>query len=287
MSYLSEQSNVSQPFPSTVDSSNARKIQSTINTCDETDLVILDYIGRQDGRGVTVIQMIPVTVLSPAATSNRLRCLSDPEYGRLEIALLERRKFAGPQGADLYFLAWDILPQIQATMAEKGYSYESYHAKRKQKKQSRRKGQYENWGSDDLENESTKADSDRSELHSSENEDTQEELNSSEPDVMDSINGKEVEDSHYSNEDTQYLDAVIVRLVKEMADIKQENVLLKKEMTDIKQENVLLKNEIANLKSQFLQLEQKLANGSSVNRLMAKLDQVLASNQTQNGKAAH
>ncbi|MBD2042228.1 hypothetical protein [Microcoleus sp. FACHB-672] len=283
MSYSSEQSNADQA--SSTDSSLARRNLPHLSTRDQCDLVALEYIGKNTdpavGLGVTVVEMMRVMGLSNAATSTRLRRMSDPEYGQIDRALIERRKFVGPQGADLYFLAnWVTLADVQKIMAMKGYSYDSYQARRKEKKQSNSSSEYENWAIDDVENELIEVDNNKIDSQLSETEENQKQSNSLQPSATYELKGKDIDDSDYENDDAEGIEVAIVRLITEVAELKQNYIV-------IKEENVLLKEEIANLNSQLAKIEQKLLAGSSYKRLVAKLDEVFAPNQTQNGKDAH
>lgn len=291
MSYSSEQSNACQP--SSVD---RRKILAHLHKRDQCDLVSLEYVAQQGKRGVTVLEMMPVMDLSNPATSGRLRRMSDIEYGRIDTQryspLLQRSKLAGPQGADRILLAEGVtLTDIQKVMAEKGYSYESYHAKRQEKKKNKRDNDYEeeeeDEAGDNLENEAIEVESDQVDAQFSENEENQEESNSLEADTRPEIdiNKREGCDSDNSDikNDIKNLEIVGVRLLKEVAELNKNYTVIKEDNVRLKEENVRLKEEIAHLKSGLAKLEQKLSTGSS-NRLVAMLDEVFPPNANQNGK---
>jgi hypothetical protein len=242
--------------------------------------VSLEYIGQQGDRGVTVLEMMPVMDLSNPATSGRLRRMSDIEYGRIDTQryspLLERSKLTGPQGADRILLAEGVtLADIQEIMAEKGYSYESYHAKRQEKKKNKSDNEYEDEAGDNLENESIEVRSDQFDAQFSENEENQEESNSLKPDT----DTKEIDGSGGDDEDIEGIQVIVLRLVQEMTEVKKNYAV-------IKEENVALKEEIAKLKSLVAKLEQELSTGSH-NKLVAKLDELFAPHAIQNGKDVH
>lgn len=275
MSYSSEQSNACQPT-----SVDRRKIRTHLRKRDQCDLVSLEYIAQQGDRGVTVLEMMPVMDLSNPATSGRLRRMSDIEYGRIDTQryspLLERSKLTGPQGADRILLAEGVtLADIQEIMAEKGYSYESYHAKRQEKKKNKSDNEYEDEAGDNLENESIEVRSDQFNAQFSENEENQEESNSLKPDT----DTKEIDGSGGDDEDIEGIQVIVLRLVQEMTEVKKNYAV-------IKEENVALKEEIAKLKSLVAKLEQELSTGSH-NKLVAKLDELFAPHAIQNGKDVH
>lgn len=264
MSYSSEQSNPGQH--NSVDPNLSKKIFYLLSRRDQCDLVGLEYIAQQADpvgpRGVTVNEMMSVMDLSNPATSTRLRRMSDMEYGRIDTPLLKRDKFAGSQGADIYFLAEGVTSaDIEKIMAMKGYSSESYHAKRQKKKQSY----------SDNQRESDAGGSDQLDTQPPENEENQQQSHF-EPNLTYEPDTKEMDDSDCDNEDVEGIEVVIIRLIQEMAELKQDS-------TVIQQENDLLKEEIANLNSRLTKLEQKLLTGS-YNKLVARLDQVFAPNQT-------
>ena len=303
MSYSSEQSNACQPT-----SVDRRKIWATLHKRDQCDLVSLEYIGQQGKRGVTVLEMMPVMDLSNPATSGRLRRMSDIEYGRIDtqryLPLLRREKSTGLQGADRILLAEGVtLADIQKVMAEKGYSYESYHAKRQEKKKNKRDNDYEDEdeagdyleneaievrsdqfdAGGNLENESIEVESDQVDVQFSENEENQEESNSLEADTRPKIDINKREGCDSDNPDINNLEIVVVRLVTEVAELKKNYTVIKEDNVRLKEDNVRLKEEIAHLKSELAKLEQKLSTGGS-NRLVAMLDQALAPSANQNGK---
>lgn len=292
MSYSSEQSNACQPT-----SVDRRKIWATLHKRDQCDLVSLEYIGQQGKRGVTVLEMMPVMDLSNPATSGRLRRMSDIEYGRIDTQryspLLERSKHAGPQGADRILLAEGVtLADIQKVMAEKGYSYESYHAKRQEKKKNKRDNDYEDEdeAGDYLENEAIEVRSDQFDVQFSENEENQEESNSLEADT----DTQEINGSDWNKNEKQLgveaLGEMVFLLTKKVVEIEKNHVEeladLKKNYAVIKEENVDLKEEIAKLKSLLAKLEQKFSTGS-YNSLVAQFKKVLAPDPIQNGKDVH
>lgn len=309
MSYSSEQSNACQPT-----SVDRRKILHHLRERDQCDLVTLEYIAQKPG-GVTVLDMMPVMGLSNPATSGRLRRMSDAEYGRIDTQiyspLLERHKSAGENGADRICLAEGVtLADIQKIMADKGYSYESYHAKRQEKKKKKNNSDnyYEDEAHDNLENESIEVDSDQvdaqflekeenqeesnslkpdtdtkeidgadcgNEIDAQflENEENQEESNSLEPDPRYGLDTKEIDSSDCDNEDIEgieEIEEVFASLLKEVVEIKQN-------YTAIKEDYILLKEEIADLKRQ-------LAKSGSSKKLVTMMKKALAPNANQNGK---
>lgn len=191
-----------------------RKNRLNLAMLDECNLVVLEYIARSnlDGHGVTVVDVRSFLNLSNPATSCRLRRMSDVEYGQIDPPPLERIKSAAANGADLYFLAkWVSLADIQKIMTDLGYSYDRYLKRKKKIEFSRDRYSHSIIVANELKNESTEASV----------------INSEEDEILE----------------------VIVRLVKEVSELKQN-------YGAIKEENFFLKEEVDNLKNQVTKLEK-------------------------------
>lgn len=122
--------NSNKNFPNSQDFSvlpDRKKFQSTLNNCNEEEMVACEYILEQKGRGVTVKEMSLVLRKSQSVTNSILRRLKEPEYfdERLETHLLVSMR--GKRGSNYYVLREGVLLEdIKAIMAKKGYNRKTY-----------------------------------------------------------------------------------------------------------------------------------------------------------------
>ncbi len=283
--------NTSRPDPATA--------MAVLFSLDQADLIVLEYIGKQlldTGRGVTVEDVMPVLGLSNAATSIRLRRLSESEFKDIEIELL-RRVREGENGANLHYLNGVTLDVIQSVMAKRGFSYEKYWARRK-KRVHTADDEYVDASAPNTKNiqeqevvETPTSESQQPDfcLDSRAKETDVDEIFEKEIEPTESfVETKPVSDpaanvsssTEKSPEDIadSLLEPLILR--KTVALLLQQIVSIKQEYTSLKQENANFKEELTQIKSHLAELEQKLKEESN-NKLQATLDQLLTLNQNQ------
>jgi len=295
-------------------------VMAVLFSLNQTDLIILEYVGKA-GRGITVEELMPVLGLSNAATSIRLRKLSESGFKGIEIELV-RRVREGEKGANLHYLNGVTLEVIQSVMTRRGFSYEKYWARKKKvvnptgnddvdanapdNKNTQEQEVSETCISEPLQSDlcsepwnelttneaeplnTARSDADINALSSRSQMQT---VEAPELPRQNETVEKETEITESSSEtkpdieiakDTDNGDVQQIVLAR----LIQEIVDLKQGYSHLRQENTGFKEEIISLESRLVELEQKQLSGSN-NKLLAKLDQLLTLNQIQNGKNAN
>lgn len=120
-------SNTNNNFPNSQAFPEQEKFRFTLHNCNEEELVALEYIGEQKGRGVSIKELCQVLRKSQSVTNSIVHRLRSPEeyIDRLNTHLLVAVR--GKRGANFYVLRQGVfLEDIKATMAKNGYNRMTY-----------------------------------------------------------------------------------------------------------------------------------------------------------------